>query len=110
MKQRALKEWLSGINGVSSVDCLLTDIASDSRQLRPGVAFLAYPGDQYDGRDFIADAIKRGAAAIIYESPYDLPVDYQNTEMLLLACLICHSVEQSWLLDSMITRPKNYLL
>ena len=81
MKQRALKEWLSGINGVSSVDCLLTDIASDSRQLRPGVAFLAYPGDQYDGRDFIADAIKRGAAAIIYESPYDLPVDYQNTEM-----------------------------
>ncbi len=37
-------------------------VADDSRQVRPGDLFLAYPGDQADGRRYIADAIARGAA------------------------------------------------
>ncbi|MFW6060104.1 MAG: UDP-N-acetylmuramoyl-L-alanyl-D-glutamate--2,6-diaminopimelate ligase [Phycisphaeraceae bacterium] len=53
----------------------LTDLVEDSRQVQPGCAFLARAGDAADGRAFIADAIQRGAAAIITdtEPPADVP-------------------------------------
>ncbi|MDA8093606.1 MAG: UDP-N-acetylmuramoyl-L-alanyl-D-glutamate--2,6-diaminopimelate ligase [Betaproteobacteria bacterium] len=40
----------------------------DSRQLQAGDTFLAYPGEHADGRDFIAQAIARGANAVIWDS------------------------------------------
>jgi UDP-N-acetylmuramoyl-L-alanyl-D-glutamate--2,6-diaminopimelate ligase len=43
-------------------------LVADSRAVRPGDAFLAWPGRQVDGRAFIADAIARGAAAVLHES------------------------------------------
>jgi UDP-N-acetylmuramoyl-L-alanyl-D-glutamate--2,6-diaminopimelate ligase len=42
-------------------------LAIDSRRVQPGDIFLAMPGAQTDGRKYIADAIARGAAAIIHE-------------------------------------------
>lgn len=42
-------------------------VADDSRLVRPGDLFLAYPGDRADGRRYIDDAIVRGAAAILFE-------------------------------------------
>jgi len=42
-------------------------IAYDSRQARPGTLFFAVPGDHVDGHDFIADAVARGAAAVVAE-------------------------------------------
>lgn len=44
-----------------------TSIVSDSRLVTPGALFLAYPGERIDGRDYIADAIKKGSAAILWE-------------------------------------------
>ncbi|MFZ4538244.1 UDP-N-acetylmuramoyl-L-alanyl-D-glutamate--2,6-diaminopimelate ligase [Propionivibrio sp.] len=46
-------------------------VADDSRQVRPGDLFIAYPGDLADGRQFIADAIARGASAVLWESGDD---------------------------------------
>jgi UDP-N-acetylmuramoyl-L-alanyl-D-glutamate--2,6-diaminopimelate ligase len=43
-------------------------ICADSRQVEHGVAFAAYPGGRNDGRLFIADAIARGASAVLWES------------------------------------------
>ena len=43
-------------------------ITSDSRRVRPGDAFAAYRGLRKDGRQFIADAIKRGAGAILWDT------------------------------------------
>ncbi|MFC5300165.1 UDP-N-acetylmuramoyl-L-alanyl-D-glutamate--2,6-diaminopimelate ligase [Azospira restricta] len=43
-------------------------VTDDSRLVRPGDLFLAYPGDAADGRRYVADAIARGAAAILYEA------------------------------------------
>jgi len=40
----------------------------DSRTVRPGDAFLACGGESLDGRDFIADAVARGASAVLWES------------------------------------------
>ncbi|MDX1709652.1 MAG: UDP-N-acetylmuramoyl-L-alanyl-D-glutamate--2,6-diaminopimelate ligase, partial [Rhodovibrionaceae bacterium] len=40
-------------------------LAADSRQVAPGYLFAAIPGARADGRDFIDEAISRGAVAIL---------------------------------------------
>ena len=47
---------------------MIEALSSDSRRCAPGVAFLAYPGEKADGRAHIADAIRRGAAAVLWEA------------------------------------------
>lgn len=42
-------------------------VCVDSRRVVPGDIFVALPGRQRDGRTYIADAVARGAAAILYE-------------------------------------------
>ncbi len=42
-----------------------------SQDVMPGGLFVAIPGNVVDGHDFIADALKKGAAAIISEKPID---------------------------------------
>lgn len=44
------------------------DITADSRKLRPGAVFAAWPGQRTDGRHFLADAAARGAAALLWEA------------------------------------------
>ncbi len=39
----------------------------DSRQVRPGDAFIAWPGAATDGRHFVADALEAGASAVLVE-------------------------------------------
>jgi UDP-N-acetylmuramoyl-L-alanyl-D-glutamate--2,6-diaminopimelate ligase len=52
-------------------DLLLnTDISGieyDSRKVEEGYLFVAIKGERYDGLDFIKDAIKKGAVALVYE-------------------------------------------
>lgn len=43
-------------------------LASDSRRIRAGDVFFAYPGAAGDGRCFIAAAIAQGAGAIVHEA------------------------------------------
>ena len=43
-------------------------LCNDSRRVRPGDVFVAYPGGTHDGRAFIAQAIAAGARAVIWES------------------------------------------
>jgi len=45
----------------------VTGLASDSRDLAAGEVFVAYPGSRSDGREFIAEAIARGASAVLWE-------------------------------------------
>ena len=45
-----------------------TGVADDSRQVRSGDLFVAYPGDLVDGREFIAGAIAQGACAVLWEA------------------------------------------
>ena len=46
-------------------------LSADSRRVRAGDIFVAFPGAQADGRDFIAQAVARGAAAVIAEAGRD---------------------------------------
>jgi UDP-N-acetylmuramoyl-L-alanyl-D-glutamate--2,6-diaminopimelate ligase len=40
----------------------------DSRAVRPGDTFVAYPGESRDGRDFIAQAVRNGAASVLWDA------------------------------------------
>ncbi|HOW98458.1 MAG TPA: UDP-N-acetylmuramoyl-L-alanyl-D-glutamate--2,6-diaminopimelate ligase [Kiritimatiellia bacterium] len=50
-----------------ATDCEIEGLAYDSRQVRPGFLFVALPGQRRDGRDFVAEAIDRGAVAVMSE-------------------------------------------
>ncbi len=52
-----------------------TGVADDSRQVQPGDLFLAYPGDMADGRRYIADALARGASAVLWQPSADFSWD-----------------------------------
>ncbi len=45
----------------------LTGLTLDSRKVRPGDAFMALKGHTLDGRQYVFDAIRRGAAAVLVE-------------------------------------------
>jgi UDP-N-acetylmuramoyl-L-alanyl-D-glutamate--2,6-diaminopimelate ligase len=47
---------------------MIERLTADSRRAAPGVAFFAWPGEKSDGRRYIAQAIERGAAAVLWES------------------------------------------
>ena len=61
---------------------LIRELTLDSRKVRPGDLFLAVDGSEQDGRNYIGDAIARGAAAVVYEANDALPM--QDSEALLL--------------------------
>jgi len=42
-----------------------TGLASDSREVKPGYLFAALPGTKANGAEFLADAVKRGAVAVL---------------------------------------------
>jgi len=53
----------------------VTAITADSRAVTPGAVFFALPGAREDGRRFIADALARGAVAVVADAPGEaLPV------------------------------------
>ncbi len=43
--------------------------AVDSREVRPGVLFVALPGERTDGHAYLADAVRAGAAAVLVTRP-----------------------------------------
>jgi UDP-N-acetylmuramoyl-L-alanyl-D-glutamate--2,6-diaminopimelate ligase len=45
----------------------LADLTADSRTVKMGSVFVAYPGTARDGRAYIADAIAHGAAGVLWE-------------------------------------------
>jgi UDP-N-acetylmuramoyl-L-alanyl-D-glutamate--2,6-diaminopimelate ligase len=63
MRHSAPPPPLSAWQAVSGLD--LAGVTADSRQVVPGDLFAALPGTRADGRTFIADAVRRGAIAVL---------------------------------------------
>jgi UDP-N-acetylmuramoyl-L-alanyl-D-glutamate--2,6-diaminopimelate ligase len=51
-----------------AIDPQIEGLTADSRSVKPGDLFAALPGGQQDGRDFIDDALARGAVAVLAPS------------------------------------------
>jgi UDP-N-acetylmuramoyl-L-alanyl-D-glutamate--2,6-diaminopimelate ligase len=52
----------------------VTALAYDNRLVEPGTLFFCVPGFRRDGHDFAADAVARGAAALVVDRPLGLGV------------------------------------
>jgi UDP-N-acetylmuramoyl-tripeptide--D-alanyl-D-alanine ligase len=50
---------------------VITEAVIDSRQVIPGSLFVAIPGEQVDGHDFIGEAFKRGASFALTQKDVD---------------------------------------
>ena len=65
-----LKRVLTGLEGLKSkgnLDIDVTNITSDSRQVKPGGMFVAIKGFETDGHRYITDAIQNGASVIMID-------------------------------------------
>lgn len=78
---------MEALNGVEIEDALglrrrserrvtVTSVSSDSRKVKPGALFVAIPGPNFDGHDFVAAAFAQGAAAALVSQPVELPSEY----------------------------------
>ena len=50
---------------------LVGGIATDSRECRPGDMYIAITGERVDGHDFIDNAVKNGAIAVLVARPIE---------------------------------------
>ncbi len=51
-------------------DIAITGVATDSRDVKPGMLFIALKGQKVDGHDFVDQAFQNGAVACLVESHY----------------------------------------
>jgi len=69
-----LSELLQGLVEVPpQQDILISGLAMDSRQVQPGDLFLACAGQRHHGISFIADAVRAGAVAVVWEPTLEVP-------------------------------------
>ncbi len=61
-----------GVAGAPHAEIL--DLAYDTRAVTPGALFFCVPGERHDGHDLAADAVARGATALVVERPLDVAV------------------------------------
>ncbi|MBC7950749.1 MAG: UDP-N-acetylmuramoyl-L-alanyl-D-glutamate--2,6-diaminopimelate ligase [Rhodospirillaceae bacterium] len=61
----------------------ISGLTADSRKVGPGFLFAALPGTKADGRGFIADAISKGAAAIL--APIETKIDTDAVPLVTVA-------------------------
>jgi UDP-N-acetylmuramoyl-tripeptide--D-alanyl-D-alanine ligase len=54
-----------GYTVLEGLEMAITGGAADSRNVRPGDLFAAFPGENVDGNDFVPDALAAGAVAVV---------------------------------------------
>ncbi len=77
---------LTGLDAAPGSDPEIVGLSTDSRTIHPGFLFAALPGTRQDGRAFAADAVARGAVAILTDSAeaLRLPPSYRERVAILV--------------------------
>ncbi len=65
----SLRQALPEAQFLGASDIRVQSCTSDSRRCRPGDLFVALAGTQHDGHDFAAEAVARGAVAVLASRP-----------------------------------------
>ncbi|MGE8210735.1 MAG: UDP-N-acetylmuramoyl-tripeptide--D-alanyl-D-alanine ligase [Stenotrophomonas rhizophila] len=65
-----IAHWAGG--EIHGDDTAIDAISKDTRTLAPGSLYVALRGDRFDGHDFAADAVARGASAMLVERLLDV--------------------------------------
>ena len=70
--RRALEQAGELRGGLDTRNPEIVDLTSDSREVRPGSLFVAIPGTRVDGTEYVGQATRRGAVAVV--APRELPL------------------------------------
>src|SRR3954468_25097100 len=67
MEPRSLGFITEAVSGqlTGSATAIATGVCTDSRSVRAGDCFVAVAGEKFDGHNFLADVVDKGAAAVI---------------------------------------------
>lgn len=57
--------------GFFAPDVQVNLVTTDSREVCPGCIFVAFPGEKFDGHDFAAAALEKGALAVVLNHPVE---------------------------------------
>ena len=76
MRLRQLLQGAAPLGASADLEMEIYGISYDSRTLRPGELFAALPGARADGQDYLAQAMERGAAAVLCEREPELPIPW----------------------------------
>jgi UDP-N-acetylmuramoyl-L-alanyl-D-glutamate--2,6-diaminopimelate ligase len=74
MNLERLAAALEPVQVLGSPHVEVEDLVYDARAAVPGSLFFCVPGGRVDGHDFAADAVARGAVALVVERELDVPV------------------------------------
>jgi UDP-N-acetylmuramoyl-L-alanyl-D-glutamate--2,6-diaminopimelate ligase len=82
-----LRDLVSAVEGArivggTNADVPLSGLTYDSRQVAPGLLFIAVPGDRHDGHGFIPLVVGAGAAAVVVQA--DRAREFENLPVPLL--------------------------
>jgi len=76
VKLETLLEGLHGVRLKGDPSTEISELAYDSRNVTPGGLFFALPGEHVDGREFVGEALERGAHAVAV--PEGVPIAGQG--------------------------------
>jgi UDP-N-acetylmuramoyl-L-alanyl-D-glutamate--2,6-diaminopimelate ligase len=81
MAYKRLAKLLEGLSGVpAGMDREVTGLTLDSRAVQPGDLFLACQGGQHHGLDYVEQACRQGAVAVVWE-PRDSVLEAQAADL-----------------------------
>ena len=88
LNAKQIAEYTGGSFVVEPADAsaLMCDLTWDSREVVPSALYVALPGERVDGHDFVAGALRAGAAGALVAQPVDSSVRSLARE--LGACII----------------------
>ncbi|MGI6705598.1 MAG: UDP-N-acetylmuramoyl-tripeptide--D-alanyl-D-alanine ligase [Clostridia bacterium] len=67
-----IMEATVGVRDSRYSNIAIHSISTDSRRIQRGDLFIALEGDNFDGHDFVEDAVRSGAAAVVVSKPVKL--------------------------------------
>jgi UDP-N-acetylmuramoyl-L-alanyl-D-glutamate--2,6-diaminopimelate ligase len=73
MRLRVLLDGLGAVTVEGSADPDVHGVSADSRRVAPGDVFFALAGQATDGRRHVAEAVARGAVAVVADGAVDAP-------------------------------------
>ncbi|HSX19552.1 MAG TPA: UDP-N-acetylmuramoyl-tripeptide--D-alanyl-D-alanine ligase [Gammaproteobacteria bacterium] len=57
---------------LQGTDAVFTSISTDSRDLQPGALFIAIKGANFDGHEYVSEALQRGATGVLVSKACDV--------------------------------------
>ena len=85
-----IKELISGVEYrviQGTIETVVMEIVYDSRKTKSGSMFVCIKGYQADGHDYIEEAARRGAVAIVVQQSYDWKKDRLPEQITVISVL-----------------------